>query len=513
MEEKGTGEGGVVFDGVEADGEDVVFQRAKRQGFDFDVVICEALPPGGGGAGGFGAREVGRVGGAGARAVGGVWAGGFRARARGVEGANVGGVGSRGGGVGSRGGGVGSGVGGGGGFGGEGLFPEDVGGGTEESFGEAEPSGVGDGLEDGGAEGFGGGFDGIGEGGGFGARARREAEDVDMAEVHRFDEGLGFCELVVSFAGEADDHIGADGEIRDRGACFIEDRLEGGFAGASSHAFEGGVASGLEGEVEVSAESRVLPEGKEGIGEIPRFEGREAQARDGGGVEDGSDQGFEIGGGVFPIASVGAEVDACQDDLLVADGDQATDLIEDIGEGSAFFRAASDLGDAEGTAVVAAVLDLDEGAGAELAGSGFTGERFVIEGEGIEAEDIVDEVIFAGIGDHAGDTGDLTDKIGFDLAVASGDDDRGVRGRAVGLVDQFSRAASGFGGDSAGIDDAKIRAFGVGQDLVSKMPEGPRHLFDLAFVESASKGFEIDFHDSAPMRREGRREGGFTFSG
>ena len=82
--------------------------------------------------------------------------------------------------------------------------------------------------------------------------------------------------------------------------------------------------------------------------------------------EDVSDEGGEGGLDAVDegeIAAPAAEVDAGEDELVTAGGEEAVDLGEDLVEGQAARVTAGGWDDAEGAAVGAALLDFEVGAG------------------------------------------------------------------------------------------------------------------------------------------------------
>lgn len=141
--------------------------------------------------------------------------------------------------------------------------------------------------------------------GGGGARARRVGEEVDVGEGLGADEGEGLGPLVVGFAGEADDQVCADRQVRDVGAGVGgEGRKTFGIATAS-HALEGRVAAALEREVEVGAEptTRRRPTGPEVWRDIPRLKRAKADAGDGG---VGEQRVNEVGERTVEVGAVAA---------------------------------------------------------------------------------------------------------------------------------------------------------------------------------------------------------------
>src|SRR5229473_4390601 len=96
--------------------------------------------------------------------------------------------------------------------------------------------------------------------------------------------------------------------------------------------------------------------------DVERFDGADAETFDGCFVENAAEEVFEFDAG-GKIAAVGAEVDAAEDDFAVSRFAEALDFLNDcIGRQAA--AIAADEGDhAVGATGIAAVLDLERGAG------------------------------------------------------------------------------------------------------------------------------------------------------
>lgn len=329
----------------------------------------------------------------------------------------------------------------------------------------------------------------IGECGGAGLGSGGIAKDVEVAKVDLLDKFGGLVEFGIGFARESDDHIGAEGKIADGGACFGDDLAKCLFAGAAEHAFEGLIAARLKGKMEVAAKAGILPEIEELRRKIPRFERREAKARGGRLIEDGLEKVFEIEVGVALIAAISAEMNACQDDLFVAEFQKSPNLREDLSQWATALLATSDLCHAKRALVVASVLDFDVSAGAsEISGFEIAGDRFFVERFGFDAHHKISEFFFVEVSDNVPNTGDLCDFLFFDLAVAACDDNPRMRGFSVGLVDHLAGLATCFVGHSTSVDHAQVGVFGFFGEVVSNTSECPTDLFDLTFVESAAQG-------------------------
>src|SRR5262249_27635634 len=126
---------------------------------------------------------------------------------------------------------------------------------------------------------------------------------------------------------------------------------------------------------------------------------------------------------------------------------------------------------AEGAAVVATILHLQEGAGAavetvhELRG-GFFDAHNVVDADALRARHA--EIGIAGglkfflVADDLIDFGHGGIGFGLHLRGASGDNDAGIGAGAAGLADRLFGLAHGFGGNGAGIDDDGVGQSGFG---------------------------------------------------
>ena len=223
-------------------------------------------------------------------------------------------------------------------------------------FGFAEGAEFAGAALDGGAGNF------VCERGGFGAGAPGEREDMEIGEGEAFDEGHGGGVVVLGFAGEAGDDVGADGGM---GESFVNEFDAAGVVLGAIPAVHGGenaVGGGLQGHVEVLGDA--IGGGEEVdqvLRDIERFDGADAETLDGGFAEDAAEEGFEFDAR-GKIAAVSAEVDAAENDFAEARLREALDFMNDgIGREAAAF-AADERDNAIGAAGVAAVLDFESGA-------------------------------------------------------------------------------------------------------------------------------------------------------
>ena len=198
----------------------------------------------------------------------------------------------------------------------------------------------------------------------FGARPRREHERVRRVVVglgHDFERAR---EVGVGLAREADDDVGGDREVRDRGTRGREPFEVARRGVAPVHARERSVAARLQRQVQVLAQRRALGHRRDRLGpEILRVRRGEADAFDAVDRVDGAQQVGEFGPVLAraEVAAVGVHVLAEQRDLGDAVGGERLDLVHDVAHAAADLATAHRRHDAERTGVVAADLDRHPG--------------------------------------------------------------------------------------------------------------------------------------------------------
>lgn len=154
--------------------------------------------------------------------------------------------------------------------------------------------------------------------GGFGAGALGKRENVEIGEREAFDESHGCGVVVFGFAGEAGDDVGANGGV---GEAFMDEfDAAGVMLGAipAVHGGENAVGSRLQWHVEMLGDA--IGRGEEVdevLGDVEGLDGADAETLDGGFAEDAAKYGFEFDAR-RKIAAVSAEVDAAEDDFVVA---------------------------------------------------------------------------------------------------------------------------------------------------------------------------------------------------
>ena len=180
---------------------------------------------------------------------------------------------------------------------------------------------------------------------------------MEIAERARRDEIHGCGVIGFGFAGEAGDDVGTDGGVRQ---LFTDEVDAARVVFAAVPAVHGGedlIGGGLQRHMKVFGESRGGGEERDHVaGDVERLDGTEAKAGDGSFVEDLAEEIEKILAG-RKVAAPSAEVDAAQDDFLVAGFGETSNFAENDFWREAAAFSADERDDAEGTAVVAAVLD------------------------------------------------------------------------------------------------------------------------------------------------------------
>ena len=226
------------------------------------------------------------------------------------------------------------------------------------------------------------------------------------------------------------------------------------------------------------------------MGDVERLDGADAEAREWSFVEDAT-QEFDNAGAGRKVTPPGAEIDTAENNLLEAGVAEATDFGKDRVGRKAAAVAPNEWNDAEGAAVVAAVLNFESGAsvipfstedggnedvagGKDVSGNdlwelqallwfesqGRRRGRQLREIEGNEAlvgfRDEVGNLGFVGIADDERDTGEGRKFFGGALGVTTGDKDFGGRILRVDFANGIAGLCVGGGSDGAGVDDDEL---------------------------------------------------------
>ena len=191
------------------------------------------------------------------------------------------------------------------------------------------------------------------------------------------------------------------------------------------------------------------------------------------------------------------EVDAGEHGLAHARRRGAVDLVNHLRDGAAAFLAPRQGDDAEGAAVAAAVLDLDEGALAAAGEEGIGLGRHGGEGHGGQIEfggGDRHQAVLVRVGDHQVNAGLQRQGLGLQGGQAAADDQLGAGVIALGAAQELAGLADRLLGDGAGVDHDQVGPRLVGGDLVAELLELACPGLQFRFVEPTAEGLEVDAH-------------------
>ncbi len=160
------------------------------------------------------------------------------------------------------------------------------------------------------------------------------------------------------------------------------------------------------------------------------------------------------------IGAPGGEIDPGQNQLGIARLDQRRGAAHDLAGRHRPARAAPQRDDAERAGMIAALLHLDEAAGAALEAVDRQ-RRALLEPRKIADIDARRVAIACGVellavAEDAVDLGHRGKGLGVDLRGAAGDDHRRSGRATAGAADRLARLALGLGRHRAGVDDHRI---------------------------------------------------------
>ena len=268
------------------------------------------------------------------------------------------------------------------------------------------------------------------------AVARGEGKYVQKRQAAVVDDAQGVGEHRLGLGGEARDQIGAEDHVGTQAAHVLAKAHRVGAGMAPLHALQDHVVTRLHGEMQVRHEPLLLGDRPHQVAiRLDLVDGGEPQAlKLGNMLEDLAHQRAERGG-ARQVLPVGGDVDARQHHLAAAALDEAADLRHDRACWNRPRRPATERNDAEGAAVIAAVLHLHVGACARAEAVD------QMPGGLAHAHDVVD------LNPLGGGGRELSERLGPDLlGVADDVVDLGKRGKALRL--HLGRAA--------GDDDARL---------------------------------------------------------
>ena len=332
-------------------------------------------------------------------------------------------------------------------------------------------------------------------------------EDVQLGDGQRGDEVVGFFKTFVGFSARADNHVHADEGIGHDAANEFHLIAEKRRVVAALHERKHGVAAALKGNVEVGHEGAAVgAEINNLVGEQIRLNARDAVALDAFNLVKCVDELREVlAGGAAEIA----DVHAGEHNFKSAVGRGLFGLRHHFGNGGVARSTTCGRDGAVGAIIVAAVLHLEEVAGAIAAGAGGDEGLDVAERSGVadaavrltvgtHAElfglvvlfDEFDEAAFLFLPHHEVHPLDLCDVLARELRVAAHHGDERIGVFAVQAADGMTTLGVGFAGDAAGVDDTDIGSFVVGRCATFR-----------AEAIAQSRGFGIV--EFAPQRDEG----------
>ena len=344
-----------------------------------------------------------------------------------------------------------------------------------------------------------------------GAGAAGIGEDVHIRKGALLDKGHGLRLVGLGLPGKAGDQVAGQGAAGEIPAQQRRPLVEEGGVIFAVHGFQGPVAAGLEGQVEVPAE---LAGGRgaaaEILGDHRGLQGTQADAHV---PRLGRHRLDHVGkaGSARQVHPIGGHLDAGEHQLPVALLPDARRLGGGVGQRQAPQAAPGVGDDAVGAEVDAAVLDLQHGPGAAVHGP--RGQLFQAPAQ----EGLVDapgplplrhgllhrrhEVHpVSGAEKHAG--ADLLGVLGAQLGVAAADRHH----RAGVFVPQAADGLAGFapalGGDGAGVDDHRVRHLAGGGGQMPVLLEPGLHGLGLKLVDlAAESGYNVS-HKKSPCERD-----------
>ncbi len=203
--------------------------------------------------------------------------------------------------------------------------------------------------------------------GGGGAVARRVREDVQPGQAEVADRGQRVGEHPIGLGRKSGDQVGAENDVGAGAAQAIDDAGGVGARMAALHPLQHQIVRRLQAEMDVRHQPRFAGEGGDEV-VVDRRRIEAGQPKPGKQWHPPQQRAHHVPKGrtVRQVRTVRADIDAGQHHLKMTGIDEAFDGCHDpIGIDAA--TGPTDKGDdAEGAAVIAALLHLDEGAGATL---------------------------------------------------------------------------------------------------------------------------------------------------
>jgi hypothetical protein len=173
---------------------------------------------------------------------------------------------------------------------------------------------------------------------------------------------------------------------------------------------------------------------------------------------------------------------------------------QDFRNSPAAGRTTGNRRDAEGTAVIAAVLSLDEKASSPASPrEGLALERLQVEIFRLDMEDLGDERVFFKVWDDPGDAGNCSSLSWLKRCPTAGGCDR-LHSGSMDLADFLTGIGDSSSRDRAGVHDSKLGFRRVRDQDMSGCPELAGIGLCLRLIQAASDGVQVDLHGEYTTR-------------
>ena len=259
---------------------------------------------------------------------------------------------------------------------------------------------------------------------------------------------------VLGFGRKTRDQVGAERQLRAQRAGPVRDLNRIGAQMPPLHTLQDQVVARLQRQMQMRHQPLLLGDEPPQLGiDLDRIERGEAQPFELGHRGEQSADHLTEAWRPWQIGAIGGQIDPGQHDLAIAGGDKPARL---FGDGAHRYRSAGPArvgDDAKGAAVVAALLDLQKGAGSALEAVDQMGRGLIEVGRLDPRRVVALRPQFCAVVEHPVDLRECSIALWSDLGGAAGDDDLRLGMPAASPADRLSRLPLSFGGDSAGIDD------------------------------------------------------------
>ena len=268
-------------------------------------------------------------------------------------------------------------------------------------------------------------------------------------------------EHLLGLGRETGDDVGAEHDIGPQPAHLVAERDGIGARMPPLHALEDEIVAGLQRQMQMRHQPRLIGKRIEQIViGFDRIDRRQPQPRQLGHVaQDALDQRAQAR--LAQVSAIAGDIDAGEHDLAIAARDQPPRLRDHFVHRQRARIAAPERDDAEGAAMVAAVLHLQEGAGVafdavdRVRGVRVTAMMSPTAMRSLSsAHDARIELLL--VADHAIDLGHRRKRLRFGLRGAAGDDDARVRALAPDAADGLARLPHRFRRHRAGVDHHRV---------------------------------------------------------